>query len=73
LIAATVSCRWDAVSICPCIGSSTCATVKSQSWRSPCAKPWALVKGKPGARLEFDVEFQNGRRHLPIVRLMRAA
>ncbi len=36
---------------------------------SPCATPWALVKGKPGVRIELDVEFQAGRRHLPIVRV----
>jgi putative transposase len=40
---------------------------------SPCAKPWALVKGKPGLRIQLDVEFQAGRRHLPIVRVQRAA
>jgi len=40
---------------------------------SPCAKPHALVRGKSGARLELDVEFLAGRRHLPIVRLKRAA
>jgi hypothetical protein len=40
---------------------------------SPCARPWALVKGKSGARLELDVEFQLRRKHLPIVRLRRAA
>ena len=40
---------------------------------SPCAKPWAVVKGKAGARLELDVTFHVGRKHLPIVRLRRAA
>jgi hypothetical protein len=40
---------------------------------SPCAGHWALVRGKPGARLELHVEFQGGRRHLPIVTLKRAA
>jgi hypothetical protein len=40
---------------------------------SPCAKPWALVKGKPGVQIELDIEFQAGRRHLPIVRVRRAA
>ena len=40
---------------------------------SPCAWPWALVKGKPGVRIELDVEFKGGRRHLPIVRSRRAA
>ena len=40
---------------------------------SPCAKPWALVRGRPGARLELSVEFLSGRRHLPIIALRRAA
>jgi hypothetical protein len=40
---------------------------------SPCARPWALVRGSPGARLELDVEFHAGRKHLPVVRLKRAA
>jgi len=33
----------------------------------------ALVKGKPGVRIELDVELQSGREHLPIVRVKRAA
>jgi hypothetical protein len=33
----------------------------------------ALVKGKPGVRLELAVESHAGRRHLPIVRVQRAA
>ena len=40
---------------------------------SPCAKPWALVKGKPGVCLQLDVEFQAGRKHLPVVCVKRAA
>jgi transposase InsO family protein len=40
---------------------------------SPCSGPWALVKGKPGARLELQVKFLHGRRHLPLVSLARAA
>jgi putative transposase len=40
---------------------------------SPCALPWSLVKGKPGAKLELEVEFQHGRKHLPIVTLKRIA
>jgi transposase InsO family protein len=40
---------------------------------SPCAKPWALVRGSPGAKLTVEVSFYKGRRHLPIVRLKRAA
>ena len=40
---------------------------------SPCARPWALVKGKPGARFELELEFFAARGHLPIVALRRAA
>jgi hypothetical protein len=44
-------------------------------WRRgpPCAGAWALVRGKPCARLEFDVTFAAGHRHLPVVELRRAA
>ena len=41
--------------------------------RSLCAKPWAFVRGSPGARLTLEVSFHGGRRHLPVVRLKRAA
>jgi hypothetical protein len=40
---------------------------------SPCANPWALTRGRPGARLELDLTFLEGRKHLPIVALKRAA
>ena len=40
---------------------------------SPCARPWALVRGKPGARLELKVQFHHGRKNLPVVTLTRAA
>ncbi len=40
---------------------------------SPCARPWALVRGKPGAELVMEVSFHRGRKHLPIVNLKRAA
>jgi len=40
---------------------------------SPSARRWALVRGKPGARLELAVEFHAGRKHLPVVRIRRAA
>jgi transposase InsO family protein len=40
---------------------------------SPCARPWALVRGAPGGRLELEVDFLMGRKHLPIVRLKRVA
>jgi len=39
---------------------------------SPCAKPWALVRGSPGAKLTLEVTFKAGRKHLPIVALKRA-
>jgi transposase InsO family protein len=40
---------------------------------SPCARPQALVKGRPGARLELAVHFPARRRHLPRVTLRRVA
>jgi putative transposase len=40
---------------------------------SPCAKPWALVRGRPGAQLELEVIHHRGRRHLPIIALRRVA
>ena len=40
---------------------------------SPCARPWALVRGKPGAELTLEISFHRGRKHLPIVNLKRAA
>ena len=40
---------------------------------SPCAQPRTLVKGQPGVRLELDVQFLGGCKHLPIVRLCKAA
>ena len=40
---------------------------------SPCARPWALVRGSPGAKVTLEVSFHAGRRHLPIVRLKRVA
>jgi putative transposase len=40
---------------------------------SPCAKPWALARNRPGARLELNVEFHAGRRQLPVVTIQRAA
>ena len=41
--------------------------------QSRCARPQALVRGRPGAHLEIDVRFHAGRRHLPVVALRRAA
>ncbi len=40
---------------------------------SPCAKPWALVKGNHGATVQLHVSSHGGRKHLPLVRLNRAA
>ena len=40
---------------------------------SPCAKPWALVRGKPGAKVIVEVTFHRSRRHLPIITTRRAA
>jgi transposase InsO family protein len=40
---------------------------------SPCATPQAMVRGRPGVRLNLDVDYVSGRRHLPIVQLRRAA
>jgi len=40
---------------------------------SPCAMPWALVKGKAGLKLDLQVDFHAGAKHLPIVTLSRAA
>ena len=40
---------------------------------SPCAKPITIVAGQPGDRFELLVDFHDGRRHLPIVSLKRAA
>ncbi len=38
-----------------------------------CALPQVLVKGQPGVRIELEVCFQHGRKHLPVVTLRRAA
>ncbi len=40
---------------------------------SPCARPWALVRGSPGAKLTLEVSFPGNRKHLPIVTLKRVA
>ena len=39
---------------------------------SSCARPWALVRGSPGAKLTLDVSFYQGRKHLPVIKLRRA-
>lgn len=38
---------------------------------SPCARPWALVRGSPVAKLTLDVSFYHGHKHLPVVALRR--
>ena len=40
---------------------------------SPCAKPQTLIAGKPGQRFELVVSFHKQQRHLPVVKLNRAA
>jgi len=40
---------------------------------SPCAKPQTLIAGKPGQRFELVVSFHKKQRHLPVVKLNRAA
>ena len=40
---------------------------------SPCARPVTLVKGQPGAVLDLEVTYHADRKHLPIVRVKRAA
>ena len=40
---------------------------------APCAKPQTLIAGKPGQRFEMVVSFHEKRRHLPVVKLNRAA
>ena len=40
---------------------------------TPCAKPCTIIAGQPGDRFTLEVDFHDGRRHLPIVSLRRAA
>ena len=40
---------------------------------SGCAAPWAEVRGRPGVHLRLNVTYLNGRRHLSVVTLRRAA
>ena len=44
-------------------------------WRrtARCAFPQAPVAGQCGARIRLDVRYYRGRKHLPVVALMRAA
>ena len=41
--------------------------------RSSCAAPQAQIKGRRGARLTLVVGYLEGRKHLPVVELRRAA
>ena len=41
--------------------------------RSPCAKPVTLIARQPGDQFALQVEFHDGRKHLPLVSLKRAA
>jgi len=38
-----------------------------------CARPQAPVRGRPGVRLALEVRYLEGRAHLPVVSLTRAA
>jgi hypothetical protein len=40
---------------------------------SPCARPHALVAGRPGTQFDMQVEHIDGHKQLPIIRLRRAA
>jgi len=40
---------------------------------SPCAQPQTLVAGQPGDRFELKIGLYQGRQHLPVVTLRRAA
>ena len=42
------------------------ATSREKDWPrgSPCARHWALVRGKPGAELTLEVSFHRGRKTL---------
>ena len=40
---------------------------------SPCAQPQVKIRGRRGARIEVQVSYLAGRKHLPIVELKRAA
>lgn len=40
---------------------------------SPCARPQALVRGRPGVTLQLSVDHRAGRKHLPFIQLRRVA
>ncbi len=41
--------------------------------RSPCASPQVPVRGPTGVKLQLNVSYHAGRRHLPVIRLKRTA
>jgi transposase InsO family protein len=57
---------------------SACAAPRFEPRRrwprgSPCAAPLAPIRGRPGAHLNCRINYVQGRKHLPIVTLDRAA
>ena len=40
---------------------------------APCAKPMVGIEGDPGAPIIVEIDCQEGRRHLPIISVRRAA
>ena len=46
-----------------------------QNWPrgSPCAKPQVAVDGNPGDALVVEIDCLENRRHLPVIRVRRAA
>jgi putative transposase len=40
---------------------------------APCAGHHALIRGRPGARVELDVGYASGRKHLPLVAIRKAS
>ena len=41
--------------------------------RAPCAGPHALIRGRPGVRVDLDVRYISDRKHLPVVAIRNAA
>jgi len=54
-----------------CQQTSTDRTTASLA--APRARPQTMVAGQPGARFDLAIELIEGRRHLPVVLLKRAA
>ena len=46
---------------------------KRWSRKAPCAAPQTLIAGQPGDRFTLEIDFKDGKRHLLIVLLKRAA